>query len=697
MAIALVILLASCAYFPARHAPADGQGVQWRLPMTLGSAPFARADIITCIDIDSQGGAVAILAGNHGNASLWSFPDGLLIREFATPAFGTTYVRFLACGRVATGHRDGSLRLWHSDTGRLDVMLTGHKAPISHLAADVNGRRAMSIDSTGHCIEWDMKVGAPICSHEIGRIVQPPYSISGDLETVAGVSASGLGIVVWQVAKQKVSIMEDPFNEIVMGVAVDAGGRRVAAGDKNGIVRIWDVPSGRVEYSPGRLVSGLLYSITFDPQGGGIAVGGYPNSAIYKLATKRLVSIKGPPKVSVSAVAFAEGGKWLIAGGSDGLVRIYDGESGARKHSGIGHESAVTAIADGPSSTDIFSAGSFEGSICQWDAERGVLKNLSHVPGSTSAIVLLPKDNLVALGYDDGKVRLALLNSRSVLMEYGFIRSPVLTISLSSQGLSALSGHIDGSIIFAHGADYILVPSERSKYSTVKCSDMSPSGDLAVTGHGDGMIRFWRLPSGALVAEARASTESITAVRLAHAGRICLVGDHKGRISAWNSLVATRILDLGGHDSPVTSIDISPVGDIAASVDKSGSLTLWKIASGGKLTQKSLGKGEITTVKIVNKGRVVAFGMGIGCIELESVGVLARGAMLRRIRLLRRMNWTPCGQSLDQRIPRYRWRRWNGGWKEQATIAYPTWRPEFGPTSLAMTYPAQLKPLGQTG
>jgi hypothetical protein len=91
-----------------------------------------------------------------------------------------------------------------------------------------------------------------------------------------------------------------------------------------------------------------------------------------------------------------------------------------------------------------------------------------------------------------------------------------------------------------------------------------------------------------------------------------------------------RILDLAGHDSPITSIDISPIGNIAASADKSGALVLWDMVSGGKLARQAMGKGEITTVKFLDKGGAIACGLNDGCIDLNNVRALAVVGHARR-------------------------------------------------------------------
>src|SRR5262249_9149163 len=79
--------------------------------------------------------------------------------------------------------------------------------------------------------------------------------------------------------------------------------------------------------------------------------------------------LEGPGK-GVTAVAFAPDGKALVAGATDGTVRLWDVATGKEVRQLRGHEGAVFAVAFAPGGKAVGSGGQ-DGTVRLWDAARG--------------------------------------------------------------------------------------------------------------------------------------------------------------------------------------------------------------------------------------------------------------------------------------------------------------------------------------
>jgi WD40 repeat protein len=74
----------------------------------------------------------------------------------------------------------------------------------------------------------------------------------------------------------------------------------------------------------------------------------------------------------ISISALSPDGKKIATGGLDGIVRIWNAETGAFQRALVGHNSYVYGLAWSPDGTALASAGSFDGTARIWDAETGM-------------------------------------------------------------------------------------------------------------------------------------------------------------------------------------------------------------------------------------------------------------------------------------------------------------------------------------
>src|SRR5262249_32641366 len=189
-----------------------------------------------------------------------------------------------------------------------------------------------------------------------------------------------------------------------------AGGKSVATGGRDGVVRVWDTATGRQRLripQDGRLLpldeesdDERALPIAYSPDGKRLATPGPDNAVvILDAATGRAVrTLRGLEK-PVVALAFAPDGRRLFAMDQGQAVRGWDAD-GKERLSIAGRRTRVAALALSPDGKTIATGG--EDGARLWDAARGT--ELVRLPGRSEvhSVAFSPDGGTLAVG-DGGR------------------------------------------------------------------------------------------------------------------------------------------------------------------------------------------------------------------------------------------------------------------------------------------------------
>jgi WD40 repeat protein/class 3 adenylate cyclase len=355
-----------------------------------GSAPSAQPPVFTS---DSKYMAVA---GQDGNVSIWETATG---RQYLTFATGTPIdgqIEFSPdcvsppaapyewCGvYLATGNRDGSVRLW-------DVTPTGN-------------REVMTLPGFWNCLESDGTrlrtaafEGGDVQIHtwqfpEVASVVDPsdPLTPPGQELSSHPAGDGDFGTVVFT-PDCSLSAMLDQTN-LVATITDTASGKQL-------------LQFNLAEGTPARTIGASSLS----PDGTRLATMGPGNTAkVYDLANggMELLTLAGhtAPLINVS---FSPDGKRLATASEDMSVKLWDAETGRELNTFLGHTHSVGRVVFSPDGTRLAS-GSFDSTVKVWDLETGKeLFTLTGHGASVWAIGFSPDGKLIATGSNDRTLRL---------------------------------------------------------------------------------------------------------------------------------------------------------------------------------------------------------------------------------------------------------------------------------------------------
>jgi len=318
-----------------------------------------------------------------------------------------TSIAVLPSGTVVTGSQDYLVKAW--DITRLTAETwvgRGHSAAISHLITLASGR-LVSADTKGTVKIWDMPRRLPaatLCVSESAVISLAASPLA------PGCLALGLAgdaaVHVWDVG-EGVHLEVGSFHghQAVITALQALPGGRLASGDADGVVRMWDVPTvaaqmhQRFELAAVQGPAAAVEDICAFP-GGGIMVAW--KDATLKVFDDSLNLVADPPDRLVHTLAVLGGTRMASGGPEDHAVTIwsFDNPHGDADFKLHGHGDQVISLTELPDGN--IASGSLDNSIKIWDLEaRQCARTLKGHKEDVVALEILRDGLLMSASWDN--------------------------------------------------------------------------------------------------------------------------------------------------------------------------------------------------------------------------------------------------------------------------------------------------------
>jgi WD40 repeat protein len=245
---------------------------------------------------------------------------------------------FVADGsELATASVDGTVRVWNvTPAGSRDlVTLDAHPGGVESVAFNPTNRRVLTTGIVEAKAKlWDARTGALLSSNaierdEISRFFLGHIGQGGFVEEQSADGRLGLSVDSTGRAKLRSLATGDvlaTFGSRVQSAAFDSNGIRVALGDSEGEVQIWDLthPRKPVAIRSFAAHKGIVEAVTFSRDGRLFGTAGEDTTAkLWDIRTgKNVLTLTGHTRF-LTSIAFSTDGKRIVTGSGDGTVRIY--------------------------------------------------------------------------------------------------------------------------------------------------------------------------------------------------------------------------------------------------------------------------------------------------------------------------------------------------------------------------------------
>ena len=325
---------------------------------------------------------------------------------------------------IATGSSDRTIRLWDATTGTHQTTLASAVGGMRSLVYSPDGDTIVCGGRNGSVQLWDtqtLKLKSTLTGHT-ARVKSIVYAPDGN--TIATASSDGT-VRLWDAATGKSKVTLTGYMRI-NAAAYSPDGKTIVTGNRDGKVHFWDVSTAALKNTFTGAKNGIIFNITYSPDGKTIAaVSSYNDQVLLRdvktgkhkatLAHVGLIDtiflLLQNREYEIGSIAYSPDGNTIVTGGNyytvdEGTVYLWNANTGKRKRVIFKGPGTVRTVVFSKDGKRIIATGGWKNKVRVWHTETG--KELTPTPadtlGSSKWLLHSPDGTTTVLVNQDGTV-----------------------------------------------------------------------------------------------------------------------------------------------------------------------------------------------------------------------------------------------------------------------------------------------------
>ncbi|WFB08200.1 NB-ARC domain-containing protein [Streptomyces sp. LX-29] len=296
----------------------------------------------------------------------------------------------------------------------------------------------------------------------------------------------------------------------------------------------------------------------------------------------------------VFATALSPDGLTIASAGDDAVIRLWRTDTGDPLGVLTGHTRRIRGLAFS-SSGSVLVSGAEDGAVCAWDTDRLVLMRKMHTAGTPMWSVAIggESDSAVAAVGEDEFVRLFDLTTGRLLDERAAHRDWVRTVAFAPGSSLLASGSGDRSVLVWNTADGQLAPIRRiaDLKARVRSVTLSPRAEVAIAATEEPRIQAFSAEGPVGETQLPPGVDWVRSVARTDDGRV-IAGCEDGGVRVWNA-GRGQLETLGRGSNTVWSTQFAADGRIAVVGDGAGNVGLFDASTSAFRRRLPAGHGRV--------------------------------------------------------------------------------------------------------
>ena len=481
------------------------------------------------------GGHVAVSGSSDSTVRVWNLKSKQVKFSFQYHRGEITCLAVCESAKgvfAVSGSSDKSLRKWCFRTGKCRAIMEGHTKTVKDVAILPGGNACISASLDCTVRVWDLSSGQ--CSKILKGHDDGVWCVTLTASGSIAVSGSKDDLLkVWDISSGECIHTLEGHSSWISCVAASQYGKWIVSGSNDKLLKVWDIQK---PHRVSQIDRHNTQPTCIAASSKAVISGASDGIKVWSLDGRCLTTFRSP----ASCIALTSDEQYLISGGIDKLVKIWDIERACLLHSLRGHGGSITTVSV---AENLAFTGSADGSVKVWRVPHAdCIDTLCGHKDSVRCIAVSKNAQMVASGSLDKSVRLWLLAAGCLQQQFVF------------------EGHTD----------------------VIWCIELTRDASKAVSGASDKTVRVWDIQSRKCL-HVLMHHENVKTLAVTADSKRLISADHSNydQLRMWNLETGNCLMSLHGHNHAVMSVIVIDDDRLVLSGSRDGTIKLWSMDGDG--------------------------------------------------------------------------------------------------------------------